>query len=69
MPEILPHREREIDDLAAVSKENQLCNAYGLDTISTGVVIAWAMECFERGILTKADTDGIDLTWGNAAAA
>jgi aldehyde:ferredoxin oxidoreductase len=56
----------EIDDLAAVSRANQLCNMYGLDTISTGAVIAWAMECFERGLLTLEDTGGIDLSFGNA---
>lgn len=58
-----------IDDLKAVSKENQLCNAYGLDTISTGVVIAWVMECYDRGILTKADLDGIEAKWSNPAVA
>jgi len=58
-----------IDDLKAVSKENQLCNAYGLDTISTGVVVAWVMECYDRGILTKADLDGIEAKWSNADAA
>jgi aldehyde:ferredoxin oxidoreductase len=58
-----------IDDLKAISRENQLCNAYGLDTISTGVVIAWVMECTDRGIFSRADMDGIDVTWGNANAA
>ncbi len=58
-----------IDDLKVISRENQLCNAYGLDTISTGVVIAWVMECMDRGIFSKADMDGIDATWGNANAA
>jgi aldehyde:ferredoxin oxidoreductase len=58
-----------IDDLKAISKENQLCNAYGLDTISTGVVIAWVMECIDRGIFSKADMDGIDARWGKADAA
>lgn len=57
-----------IGDLKAISKANQLCNAYGLDTISTGVVIAWAMECYDRGILSKAELDGIEATWGNAGA-
>jgi len=57
-----------IDDLEAIAKGNELCNAYGLDTIGTGVSIAFAMECFERGILTTEDTDGIDLRFGNAAA-
>jgi aldehyde:ferredoxin oxidoreductase len=57
-----------IDDLEAVVYANQLCNAYGLDTISTGVTIAWAMECFERGLLTEEDTGGLDLHFGNAQA-
>lgn len=56
----------EVADLAAVAKANELCNRYGLDTISTGACIAFAMECFENGILSLADTDGVDLTWGNA---
>lgn len=58
-----------ISDLNAISKENQLCNAYGLDTISTGVIIAWLMECYERGIISKDDIDGIEVTWGNIDAA
>lgn len=57
-----------IIDTDTVIKANELCNIYGLDTISTGVVIAWAMESFERGILTKKDTDGIELRFGNAEA-
>ncbi|MEE9617754.1 MAG: aldehyde ferredoxin oxidoreductase family protein [Anaerolineae bacterium] len=57
-----------IDDLEAVAYGNQLCNAYGLDTISTGVTIAWAMECFERGLLTEEDTGGLELRFGNVQA-
>jgi aldehyde:ferredoxin oxidoreductase len=57
-----------IDDLDAISLGNQLCNAYGLDTISAGTSIAWAMECFERGLLTTEDTGGLDLSFGNAEA-
>ena len=52
----------------SVIKCNDLCNRYGLDTISTGATIAWAMECYENGIFTREDTDGIELTWGNADA-
>ncbi len=52
----------------AIAMANHLCNSYGLDTISTGTVIAFAMECYEHGIITKADTDGIELTWGNHQA-
>ncbi len=58
-----------IGNLEAVSKENQLCNAYGLDTISTGNIIAWLMECHERGLISTDDVDGIEVTWGNADAA
>lgn len=56
-----------VDDLQAVSYANQLCNMYGMDTISCGATIAWAMDCFEKGILTREDTDGIELRFGNAA--
>jgi len=58
-----------IDDLVAVTKLNEMCAAYGLDTISAGVTLGFAMECFERGILTKEETGGLDLRFGNAAAA
>ncbi len=57
-----------IDDLGAVVKGSALCNAYSLDTISTGVTISFAMECFENGLLTVEDTGGIELTFGNAEA-
>jgi aldehyde:ferredoxin oxidoreductase len=55
-----------ISDLGAIAQGNEMCNRWGLDTISTGVCIAFAMECTERGIITKNDTDGIDLRFGNA---
>jgi len=54
-----------IDNLPAIAHGNELCNRWGIDTISTGVCIAFAMECTERGILTPQDTDGIDLRFGN----
>jgi aldehyde:ferredoxin oxidoreductase len=57
-----------IDDLEAIAYGNQLCNAYGLDTISTGAVIAWAMECFERGLLSQEDAGGLELHFGDAGA-
>ncbi len=57
-----------VDDLVAISKANQLCNQYGLDTISTGGIIAFAMEAYEKGILTTKETDGVELTWGNGKA-
>ncbi len=56
------------EDLFSIVKLNDMCNRSGLDTISAGSVIAFAMECFEKGIMTKADTDGIDLIWGNSEA-
>ena len=55
-----------VDDLLALAKANELCAAFGLDTISTGVVIAFATECFENGLLTETDTDGMALRWGDA---
>ena len=57
-----------IDDLEALMKAHELCNRYGIDTISTGVAISFAMECVEKGILGREDTDGLDLTFGNAEA-
>jgi aldehyde:ferredoxin oxidoreductase len=54
------------DNLEAIIKANDICNRAGLDTISAGCVIAFAIECYENGILTKEDTDGIELKWGNA---
>jgi aldehyde:ferredoxin oxidoreductase len=55
-------------DMESLIYENDLCNLYGLDTISAGATVAFAIECFENGILTKADTDGLELTWGNSDA-
>ena len=57
-----------IDDLQAISKANEICNSHGLDTISTGASIAFAMECFENDLLTREDTDGLRLNFGNAEA-
>jgi len=57
-----------IDNLPAIAKGNELCNAYSLDTISTGEVIAFAMECYENGLLTTKDTGGIELRFGNEEA-
>ncbi|OGW18658.1 MAG: hypothetical protein A3G93_07230 [Nitrospinae bacterium RIFCSPLOWO2_12_FULL_45_22] len=56
------------DDLENICYANDLCNRYGLDTISTGSAIAFAMEAYEKGALTKDDTGGLDLSWGNAEA-
>jgi aldehyde:ferredoxin oxidoreductase len=57
-----------IDNLAAIAQGNEMCNRYGLDTISVGVCIGFAMELVEKGILTAKDTDGIDLRFGNTDA-
>ncbi|HSW35535.1 MAG TPA: aldehyde ferredoxin oxidoreductase family protein [Candidatus Limnocylindrales bacterium] len=51
-----------------VIKANELCNIYGMDTISAGSVIQWAMECFEKGVIGPEDLDGEELHWGNAVA-
>ena len=53
-------------DLSSIIKANDVCNRAGLDTISAGAAIAFAIECYENGILTKTDTDGIEMTWGNS---
>ena len=52
----------------SISMANDICNRAGLDTISAGTIIAFAMELYENGILTKKDTGGIDLKWGNHQA-
>lgn len=57
-----------IDDLQAIAKANELCNRYVIDTISTSATIAFAMECFERGLIGPADTGGIELRFGNVDA-
>jgi len=56
------------DNLEAIAKANDLCNRFGLDTISVGATIAFAMECYERGIISNDDTGGIELTWGDPDA-
>jgi len=56
------------DNLEAVCKANELCNRYGMDTISVGAAIAFAMEAFEKGLITKKDCNGLSLTWGNHEA-
>ncbi len=55
-------------DMDAIIMANHICNSYGLDTISTGTTIAFAMECYEHGLISRRDTDGIELTWGSPAA-
>jgi aldehyde:ferredoxin oxidoreductase len=55
-------------DIESVAKANEICNRYGMDTISCGSTIAFAIDCFENGLLTTQETDGLELRWGNAAA-
>jgi len=57
-----------IDHLPAVARGNQLCNLLGLDVVSTGGILAFAMECFENNIITRSDTEGVSLEFGNQDA-
>jgi len=57
-----------IDDLKAVAHANQLCNMYGMDTISCGATIAWAFNCFEEGLINAEDAGGLELRYGNVEA-
>ena len=57
-----------VGDIKAIAKFHQICGEHVIDTISVGMTIAFAMECFENGILTTADTDGVELRFGNAEA-
>jgi len=57
-----------VDNVAGIIKAAELCDYYGIDTISTGGCVAWAMECFEKGLLSGEDTEGIELTFGNYEA-
>jgi len=58
-----------ISDLGAVCKLNELCNRYGMDTISAGSAIGMAMECYDGGLISKTELDGLDLKWGDGDAA
>jgi aldehyde:ferredoxin oxidoreductase len=57
-----------VSDLAAISEANQICNMHGVDTISCGATIAFAMECFEKGLIGLEQTGGLELRFGNAEA-
>ncbi len=57
-----------VDKIEAVIAAGQICDEYGVDTITAGITIGFAMECFEKGLINKGDTDGIDLRFGNDAA-
>ena len=56
------------NNLESIIKANDICDRYGLDTISAAAAIAFAIECYERGLITKKDTDGLEMTWGNHKA-
>jgi aldehyde:ferredoxin oxidoreductase len=53
------------NNLDSIIKAGDICDRYGMDTISAGETIALAIECYEKGIITKKDTDGVEMTWGN----
>jgi aldehyde:ferredoxin oxidoreductase len=55
-------------NIESIIKASDICNRFGLDTISVGATIAMAIECYENGLINKSDTDGIELTWGNHKA-
>lgn len=57
-----------VSDAKALARAHHLCQHYGMDSLAAGTGIAFAMECFERGYLTRSDLDGLELTWGNAEA-
>ena len=57
-----------VGDLAAIARGNQVCNAAGLDTIGGGMMVSFAMECFEKGIITEKDTGGLALRFGDPEA-
>ena len=57
-----------VGDLDAIAKGNAICNAEGLDTIGGGMMVSFAMECFENGLITEEDTGGLTLNFGNAGA-
>jgi aldehyde:ferredoxin oxidoreductase len=56
------------DNIDSIIKINDICNRYGVDTISAGATIAFTIECFENGIIKEEDTDGLQMTWGNHKA-
>jgi aldehyde:ferredoxin oxidoreductase len=58
----------DVDDLHAVTYANQLCNQYGVDTISCGATLSWAMDCFENGLFSAEEMEGIELRFGDAGA-
>ena len=57
-----------VDKMEAIVAASQICDEYGVDTMTTGITIGFAMECFEKGLIDQKDTEGIDLRFGNDEA-
>jgi len=57
-----------IEDLRTVAEANELCNRYGIDVISTGVIIGFLMECYEKGLIRKSETENLEFRWGSTSA-
>jgi aldehyde:ferredoxin oxidoreductase len=57
-----------VDSIEALCKADEICDEYGIDLINASMAVAWAMECFEKGVFTLKETEGIDLRFGNADA-
>ena len=55
-------------DINALQYANHMCNQYGLDSISAGATVSFAFECYEQGLITKEDTGGLELKWGDTDA-
>jgi aldehyde:ferredoxin oxidoreductase len=57
-----------VNNVDSIIMASDICNRYGMDTIGAGAVVAFAMECYEKGIITAKDTDGIEMKWGDHKA-
>ena len=57
-----------VEDLGALVEANAICNRYGIDTIELGGLLGWAFECYQKGLITKEDTGGVELKWGSGEA-
>ena len=57
-----------IDNMEVICQANELCNRYGIDTISLGGIVGFAMECYEHELITDQETNGLRLEWGNPEA-
>ncbi|RLC90103.1 MAG: aldehyde ferredoxin oxidoreductase [Chloroflexi bacterium] len=57
-----------VDDVKAVAKANDICNRQGIDSVSAGAFAGFLMECYEKGLITKEDTGGLEINWGDGDA-